>query len=73
MTGPEPPPIIHLVDDDPAVRRALKRLLAAAGHACETHESAEAFLSRTSGTEPGCAIIDLQLPGASGLDLQARL
>jgi FixJ family two-component response regulator len=68
-------PVIHLVDDDPSVRRALARLLAAAGHRCETHASAEAFLARgpDAGPGPGCAVIDLQLPGASGLDLQARL
>lgn len=66
-------PVIHVVDDDPSVRRALGRLLAAAGHRCETHASAEAFLARRPDAGPGCAVIDLQLPGASGLDLQARL
>ncbi|MFO1144972.1 MAG: response regulator [Amaricoccus sp.] len=69
----EAPPIVHLVDDDAAVRRALRRLLAAAGHRCETYASAEAFLARPADDAPACAIIDLQLPGASGLDLQARL
>lgn len=73
MTDRDMPAIVHLVDDDPSVRRALKRLLAAAGHACETWETAEAFLARPVGTAAGCAIIDLQLPGANGLDLQARL
>jgi RNA polymerase sigma factor (sigma-70 family) len=66
-------PVVHLVDDDPSVRRALGRLLAAAGHRCETHASAEAFLARRPDAGSGCAVIDLQLPGASGLDLQARL
>ena len=66
-------PVIHVIDDDPSVRRALGRLLAAAGHRCETHDSAEAFLARRPEAGPGCAVIDLQLPGASGLDLQARL
>jgi FixJ family two-component response regulator len=66
-------PVVHLVDDDPSVRRALGRLLAAAGHRCETHASAEAFLARRPDAGPACAVIDLQLPGASGLDLQARL
>lgn len=65
--------VVHLVDDDPSVRRALGRLLAAAGHRCETHASAEAFLARQPDAGPGCAVIDLQLPGASGLELQARL
>lgn len=67
------PGIIHLVDDDPSIRRALKRLLAAAGHACETWESAEAFLARPPSPAGGCAIVDLELPGASGLELQDRL
>lgn len=73
MTDRDMPAIVHLVDDDPSVRRALKRLLAAAGHACETWETAEAFLARPVGAAAGCALIDLQLPGANGLDLQARL
>lgn len=67
------PAVVHLVDDDPAIRRALGRLLAAAGHACETWGSAEAFLARPPSPAPGCVIVDLELPGASGLDLQARL
>lgn len=73
MTDPAPAPIVHLVDDDASVRRALRRLLAAAGHRCETYDSAEAFLERPVDDVPGCAVIDLQLPGASGLDLQTRL
>lgn len=69
----EPAPVVHIVDDDPAVRRALGRLLGAHGHACEAWETAEAFLARQPSSAPGCAIVDLRLPGASGLDLQARL
>lgn len=69
----DPAPIIHVVDDDPSVRRALGRLLSAHGHACEVWETAEAFLARPPSPAPGCAIVDLRLPGASGLDLQARL
>ncbi|HMR33656.1 MAG TPA: response regulator [Geminicoccaceae bacterium] len=73
MTDPGTPAIVHLVDDDPAVLRALRRLLAAAGHACEAWETAEAFLAGPVSTAVGCVVIDLQLPGADGLDLQARL
>ena len=69
----EPAPIIHVVDDDPSVRRALRRLLATSGYACETWATAEAFLARPASAVTGCVIIDLQLPGASGLDLQTRL
>jgi FixJ family two-component response regulator len=64
---------VHLVDDDPAVRRALARLLAAAGHAYRTWESAEDFLAAPLLPSDGCVLIDLALPGASGLDLQTRL
>jgi FixJ family two-component response regulator len=66
-------PTVHLVDDDPAVRRALARVLAAAGHACRTWESAEDFLAAPRLPSDGCAVLDLALPGASGLDLQRRL
>lgn len=66
-------PIVHVVDDDASVRRALARLLRAAGHSCETWDTAEAFLARQSSAAPGCAIVDLGLPGASGLELQARI
>lgn len=69
----EPPPIIHLIDDDPSVRRALSRLLHAAGHACESWETAEDFLAQLPPIAPGCAIVNLELPGASGLDLQTWL
>ena len=68
-----PPATIHLVDDDPAVLRALRRLLTAAGHGCATYASAEAFLARPRSDGLGCAVIDLRLPGASGLELQAHL
>jgi FixJ family two-component response regulator len=73
MTGDDATPTIHLVDDDAGVLRALARLLAASGYGCETYSSAEAFLSRPVSEATGCAIVDLQLPGVSGLDLQARL
>jgi FixJ family two-component response regulator len=66
-------PIIHLVDDDEAVLRALKRLLNAAGYRCATHISAEEFLTSRDIDAPGCAIVDLCLPGADGLHLQSRL
>jgi FixJ family two-component response regulator len=65
--------VIHLVDDDAAVLRALGRLIAASGHVCETHASAEAFLTRREPEVAGCAIVDLCLPGADGLVLQSAL
>jgi FixJ family two-component response regulator len=66
-------PTVHLVDDDAAVRRALARVLAAAGHVCRTWESAEDFLAAPLLPSDGCVVVDLALPGASGLDLQTRL
>lgn len=74
MTGaPVDEPVVHLVDDDPSVLRALARLLRAAGHDCATYGSAEEFLDRVRTDAPGCAIFDLRLPGADGLALQAQL
>jgi FixJ family two-component response regulator len=66
-------PTVHLIDDDPAVLRALARVLAAAGHACQTWERAEAFLAASPRPSDGCVVVDLALPGASGLELQRRL
>ena len=65
--------VVHVVDDDRAVRHALARLLRASGHAAETHASAEAFLDRRDPTATGCAILDVHLPGIDGLDLQSAL
>jgi FixJ family two-component response regulator len=66
-------PVIYVVDDDRAVIRALTRLLAASGHRCEAHSNAEAFLASHDPGEPGCAIVDLGLPGMDGFGIQERL
>ena len=71
MTGPEP--TIHIVDDDPSVLKALKRLLQSAGWHAVTYESADAFLSEHDPVAPGCVILDMSMPGCSGLELQRRL
>jgi FixJ family two-component response regulator len=65
--------IVYLVDDDPSVRRALARLIAAAGYDVETFESAEAFRGQPVTDRPACLVLDVRLPGESGLDLQAAL
>lgn len=63
---------MHVVDDDPSIRRALTRLLKARGYDVHPYESAEGFLaSRTTG--PGCVVLDLRLPERSGLDLLEQL
>ena len=66
-------PIIYLVDDDPSFLRALSRRLRAAGYQVEAFGSAEQFLSRRRSGPPGCAVLDLQMPGAGGLGLQEAL
>ncbi len=66
-------PTVFLVDDDPAVLKSLARLLRAENWAVETFESAEAFLARWQSTAPGCIVLDVDLPGLDGLELQRRL
>jgi len=66
-------PIIYLVDDDRSFLRALSRRLQAAGYQVEAFGSAEQFLGRRSSEAPGCAVLDLQIPGPGGLGLQQAL
>ena len=65
--------IIAIVDDDPSVRRGLERLIRSAGWKAETFASAQEFLARPGAEAPSCLVLDLQLPGLSGLDLQKRM
>jgi FixJ family two-component response regulator len=64
---------VVLIDDDESVRRALGRLLRSAGLALEAFATAEEFLQAAGRREPDCLILDVHLPGLSGLELQARL
>ena len=64
---------VFIVDDDPSVRTALKRLLASVGLACETFGSALEFLKRAEEGPAGCVLLDVRMPGPSGLDLQRML
>lgn len=64
---------IFLVDDDPAVRKALSRVLREEGWNVETFESAETFLARGRPQGPGCLVLDVTMPGLDGLALQRRL
>ena len=65
--------IIHIVDDDDAVRQSLEFLLKSAKLSVQTHESAAAFLAALPGLEPACVITDVRMPGLSGIDLLKRL
>lgn len=66
-------PIIYLVDDDPAFLRGLSRRLVAEGYQVESFGSAQEFLTRRRSDAPGCAVLDLQMSGAGGLELQEAL
>jgi RNA polymerase sigma factor (sigma-70 family) len=68
-----PPATIHVVDDDASFRTAISRLLRAAGHEARCYPSAAEFLAAQAGTSPGCVLVDLHMPGLSGLDLQRAL
>ncbi len=68
-----PAPTVFVVDDDPAVRKALGRLLHAEGLNVETYPSAESFLETLTPATLGCLILDLAMPGLSGLELQQAL
>jgi RNA polymerase sigma factor (sigma-70 family) len=65
-----PTPIIHVVDDDDSLRTAVARLLRAAGYEVRCHASAGEFLLARQADTPGCVVLDVQMPGPSGLDLQ---
>jgi FixJ family two-component response regulator len=69
----DPEAVIAIVDDDPSVQRGLQRLIRSAGWKAETFASAQEFLARSRPASPNCVLLDLQLPGLSGLDLQKRM
>ena len=64
---------VHVVDDDAAVRRSLERLLDAAGFRVVSYDSPLAFLSVAPGLSAGCVLLDIQMPGTDGLEVQAHL
>jgi FixJ family two-component response regulator len=64
---------VFVVDDDASVRKALSRLLRATGFTVEVFASATEFLERPVFEEVGCILLDIRMPGPSGLDLQNRL
>jgi FixJ family two-component response regulator len=66
-------PLVYVVDDDPSVRRGVGRLLRLAGYQVRTFGSADEFLEGGEFDAAGCLILDVRLPGASGLELQETL
>jgi FixJ family two-component response regulator len=70
---PEPQAIVFIVDDDVSVREALESLVRSAGYKVETFASAQDFLASSRPDAPSCLVLDVRLPGLSGLDLQNRI
>jgi FixJ family two-component response regulator len=66
-------PIVFVVDDDPSVREALSSLIRSAGLNVKTFSSAQEFLTSQRPDAPACLVLDVRLPGLSGLDLQREL
>lgn len=64
---------VAVVDNDAAILRALERLLRAYGYSAELYSSAEEFLDRESANDIGCLILDINLGGISGIELQRKL
>ena len=69
----DPSAVVFVVDDDPSVRKALGRLLRSAGLRAEAFASAEEFLGWDRPDAPGCVVLDVQMPGLNGLELQRTL
>jgi len=65
--------VVFIIDDDPSVRKALTNLMRSVGLRVEAFGSAQEFLSSTRPDAPGCLVLDVRLPGLSGLDLQRQL
>jgi len=66
-------PIVYVVDDDASVRAAISSLIRSIGLDVATFASADAFLARPLGERPACLVLDVRLPGVSGLELQREL
>jgi FixJ family two-component response regulator len=73
MGQPEGLPIVFVVDDDPSVREALSGLIRSLGLRVKTFASAAEFLRQKPPAEPSCLVLDVGLPGLSGMDLQREL
>lgn len=65
--------VVHLIDDDEAVRDSLSFLLTTAGMVSRTYESAVTFLEQLADAAPGCVVTDIRMPDMNGLELVRRL
>ena len=70
---PLPRRVVTVIDDDPAMLTAIKRLLSAKGFDVELFSSAETFLADSPTSRTACLVLDIDLPGMSGIDLGRRL
>jgi FixJ family two-component response regulator len=66
-------PNVCVIDDDPSVQRSMRRLLHAAGYRVLTYSSAEDFLALSELPHPICLVVDVRMPGMTGIDLQAAI
>ena len=66
-------PMVFIVDDNPSVRKSMTRLIRVAGYRVEAFASAREFLARERYGDPCCLLLDVRMPGLTGLDLQAAL
>ena len=71
--GQEDTRVVSIVDDDESLRRSVKNFLTSVGFRVETFDSAEAYLRSPNREESGCLVLDLRMPGMSGLDLLEHL
>ncbi len=69
----DPQPVVYVVDDDASVRRSLMNLLRSVGFQVEAFTAAQAYLESPQSDVPGCLVLDVRLPGMSGLDLQREM
>lgn len=67
------PKVVHLVDDDAAVRRSVGFMLKTSGHQVESYESGAELLKKSSKLDRGCILLDIRMPGMDGLEVQQAL